>query len=88
MIHRLNTSSCKLIIQIAMLLIVVVLILHWNTFTSHILTSCIACDFVINKKCVFDLLVELDRIALLERMHSLFVLSSPESLEMQMFVVV
>ena len=69
-------------------LIVVVLILHWNTFTSHILTSCIACDFVINKKGVYNLPFELGRIALLERMNSLFVLSSPESLEMQMFVVV
>ena len=66
---------------------VILLILHWNIFTFHILTSRIACDFVINKKCVFNLLVELGRIALLESMNSLFVLRSPESLEMQMFVM-
>ena len=44
--------------------------------------------FFYKQKCVFNLLVKSGRIALLERMNSLFVLSSSESLVMQMFVVV
>ena len=83
----LHTSLCILIIQIEVLVMVIVLILHWNIFASPILISCIACDFFINKKGVFMLLVELGRIALLERMNLLFVLSSSESLVMQMFVM-
>ena len=54
-------------IQIAIILLLIVLILHWNTFKSSILTSSFACDFFINKKCVFILLVESGRIALLEK---------------------